>query len=260
MRNGNRANLALLKYFSKFFPLSFRKEVYFRRHFITLDIEKEWIYGRSMNKFKITIFVLVLLSSTAAAKGELCLKDLKAHDLLNLQYARVKGVNPKLLSLDLYIPKRDFHCDLRPLVVWVHGGAWVRGDKANNLKLNIKCVASLDTGTYDFPKVIRYTQRFYYLNAFGNDPKLWKEASLLYHVEPDKHIPPFLLVRRGPRLSKQICDEFRSKLEEAGVPVTVIDASSITHREVNLLIGRPDDTLITPKLVRFLKKCLNSGK
>ena len=86
-----------------------------------------------------------------------------------------------------------------------------------------------------------------------------KKHPPLYHVEPGKHIPPFLLVRRGPRLNKQICDEFRSKLEKAGVPVTVINANGITHREVNLLIGRPDDTLITPKLVKFLKRYLESG-
>ena len=315
---------------------------------LALDIGKDWIYTNFMDKLKFAIFALVLMSGLVGARKRECLKDLKAHGLLNLQYARVEGVDPKLLSLDLYIPRRKFPCDLRPLVVWVHGGAWARGDKANNVKFKvklfrdslgyvfasvnyrlsrkndygkpghiqfpthvldvaaalrwlidrgpslgidttkialighsagahivailgtderilrargltlryIKCVASLDTRAYDLPKAIQKTRRFFYFNAFGNNPELWKEASPLYHVEPGKHIPPFLLVRRGSRLSKQICDEFRSKLEKAGVPVTVINADGITHRKVNLLVGAPGDTLVTPKLVKFLSKYL----
>ena len=298
--------------------------------------------------FKFAIFAVFLYHGLDGLESEKCLKNLKAQDLLNLRYARIEGVDPRLLSLDLYIPERKFPCDLRPLVVWVHGGAWSWGDKANHIKhkvelfrdslgyvfasvnyrlsrksdygkpehvlfpthaldvstalrwlidngpslgidttkialighsagahivailgtderilrtkgltlRHIKCVASLDTRAYNLPKVIRETHRFFYFNAFGNDPELWKKASPLYHVRPGKYIPPFLLVRRGSRLSKQICDEFRSKLEETGVPITVINADGITHRKVNLLIGSPADTLITPKLEKFLKRYL----
>ena len=318
---------------------------------MALDIGRVWIYRKPM-MYKFAIFAVVLLHGLIGAESGQCLKNLKAQDLLNLQYARVEGVEPGLLSLDIYIPERKFPCDLRPLVVWVHGGAWSWGDKANNINLkvklfrdslgyvfasvnyrlskksdygkpghvqfpthaldvatalrwlidrgpslgidttkialighsagahivailgtderilrargltlrHIKCVASLDTRAYDLPEVIQKTRRFFYFNAFGNDPELWKEASPIYHVEPGKHIPPFLLVRRGSRLNKQICDEFRSKLEKAGVPVTVINADGITHRKVNSLVGAPGDTLITPKLVKFLKRYLDSGE
>ena len=49
----------------------------------------------------------------------------------NLRYARADGVTPNLQSLDLYVPRRAASCGPAPVVVWVHGGGFVRGDKAN---------------------------------------------------------------------------------------------------------------------------------
>nr|AUN36999.1 esterase/lipase [uncultured bacterium] len=51
----------------------------------------------------------------------------------DLPYASVAGVAPNLLSLDLYTP------DLRPpapapVVIWIHGGGWQEGDKANQMQ------------------------------------------------------------------------------------------------------------------------------
>jgi acetyl esterase/lipase len=47
----------------------------------------------------------------------------------DIPYNQVAGVDPNLLSLDIYAPKKAG--DLRPVVVMVHGGAWQIGDKAN---------------------------------------------------------------------------------------------------------------------------------
>jgi acetyl esterase/lipase len=47
--------------------------------------------------------------------------------LQDLEYARV---GERSLKLDLYIPHHDEGTRL-PLVVWVHGGAWVSGDRAD---------------------------------------------------------------------------------------------------------------------------------
>jgi acetyl esterase/lipase len=44
----------------------------------------------------------------------------------NLEYANVGGTS---LTLDLYLP--DGGDAVRPLVVWIHGGAWLEGDKEN---------------------------------------------------------------------------------------------------------------------------------
>ena len=41
-------------------------------------------------------------------------------------YTEIAGVEPDLTSLDLYLPAG---CEPAPVVVWVHGGGWRRGDK-----------------------------------------------------------------------------------------------------------------------------------
>ena len=47
----------------------------------------------------------------------------------NVPYDAVAGVDPNLLSLDLYLPKTGSGCRPVPLVVGVHGGGWRKGDK-----------------------------------------------------------------------------------------------------------------------------------
>jgi len=51
----------------------------------------------------------------------------------DLRYARDPGVAANLQSLDLYVPKRAADCAPAPVVVWVHGGGFRRGDKANKV-------------------------------------------------------------------------------------------------------------------------------
>jgi acetyl esterase/lipase len=49
---------------------------------------------------------------------------------LNIRYAEIEGVDPNLLSLDLYVPKTDSAVIKRPVLIMIHGGGWRRGDKA----------------------------------------------------------------------------------------------------------------------------------
>lgn len=49
----------------------------------------------------------------------------------NIRYDRIKGVDPKLLSFDLYIPKDTRAGDKRPVMIMIHGGGWRGGDKGN---------------------------------------------------------------------------------------------------------------------------------
>jgi arylformamidase len=51
----------------------------------------------------------------------------------DLRYAASPGTAPHLQSLDLYTPVRPARCGRAPVVVWVHGGAFVTGDKANGV-------------------------------------------------------------------------------------------------------------------------------
>jgi len=48
--------------------------------------------------------------------------------VLNVAYAQIPGVETDLASLDLYIPKSG---QGHPVVIYIHGGAWVSGDKSN---------------------------------------------------------------------------------------------------------------------------------
>lgn len=78
----------------------------------------------------------------------------------NIQYENISDVDPNLISLDLYVPKFDIDSILKtnqfprdiikkhdslgdildnpfPVMIWVHGGGWRTGDKANNLQYKI---------------------------------------------------------------------------------------------------------------------------
>ncbi len=47
----------------------------------------------------------------------------------NLEYETIDGVGANLLSLDLYLPATGNSCAPVPLVIGVHGGGWIVGDK-----------------------------------------------------------------------------------------------------------------------------------
>ncbi len=47
----------------------------------------------------------------------------------DVQYARIDGVRPNLLSLDVYEPERVGDCADSPIMIYVHGGAWSIGNK-----------------------------------------------------------------------------------------------------------------------------------
>jgi acetyl esterase/lipase len=57
----------------------------------------------------------------------------------NLRYASSAGVAARLQALDLYVPVRKAGCAAAPLVVYVHGGGFAQGDKANKItdKVNL---------------------------------------------------------------------------------------------------------------------------
>lgn len=52
-----------------------------------------------------------------------------------LQYKNISGVDVNLLSLDIYtVPGSKAY---RPVVIWIHGGAWAAGDKKNNMERKV---------------------------------------------------------------------------------------------------------------------------
>ena len=116
----------------------------------------------------------------------------------------------------------------------------------------IKGVIALDTGGYDIPENLIYGPTALYVNAFGDDPAVWAEASPITHVESGKGIAPCFLVRRGAAFRQQLCVDYAAVLEGSGVDTTVIDATGYTHSQVNTAIGYPQESLITIPLMTFL--------
>jgi len=61
--------------------------------------------------------------------------------MTTVQYHEINGVDPDLLSLDVYYNSNE---DLKPVVIYVHGGGWSIGDKASQLENKINLFRSLD--------------------------------------------------------------------------------------------------------------------
>ena len=70
-----------------------------------------------------------------------------------------------------------------------------------------------------------------------------------------KGIPRYFIAARGIdwRLAQHVA--FDEALQEAHVPVTVLDATSLEHADLTTAVGAPDDTTVTPALMDFLTGC-----
>ena len=73
----------------------------------------------------------------SAGTGNLVMPKEPAHTpYLDLRYHEVEGVDPNLLSLDLYVPKGE--SEARPVMIMIHGGGWRGGDKASPVIVGVK--------------------------------------------------------------------------------------------------------------------------
>jgi len=77
------------------------------------------------------IFLIFLLSISACKKSE-NIPPRPAEKLTKtIEYKTLNGVDENLLSLDIYYT--DDVAIKKPIVIWIHGGAWVIGDKTTNI-------------------------------------------------------------------------------------------------------------------------------
>ena len=253
---------------------------------------------------------------------------------LNLPYATITGVDPNLLSLDVYAPATGNH---HPVIVMVHGGGWQQGDKANpnvvankvryfvgkgfifisvnyrlsplvkhpvhvqdvakalawihknisryggnsdriylmghsagahlaalvatdqhylqavgeNLRM-LKGVILLDGAGYDIPKLMReHNQPDFYVAAFGNDERVWQEASPVAHITAGKGIPPFLIFYTPRARAQMLTESLRDSLTRAGIS-TRIKMVNKTHAQINREVGQSNDD-VTQAIMDFLK-------
>ncbi|MEW5870201.1 MAG: carboxylesterase family protein [Chloroflexota bacterium] len=253
-------------------------------------------------------------------------------------YKTVSGVDPELLSLDIHAPANAQNA---PVVMWVHGGGYVTGDKANqmpnkvalfngqgwilvsvnyrlstpdkgaaqfpdhfldvaaavawvrehipayggdphriallghsagadivsNLAVNpvylqeyglelssLTCAAPLDTAGFD-KAAAGDSEQEQWQNALGNNPNYVTETSATLLIQPDLGIAPMLGVVRGAERRQLIETELIAALQAAGIEAILVDATSLSHEEVNSQIGAPGDTVMTAPLTEFLQGC-----
>ena len=75
----------------------------------------------------VAALVVAALPTAAGAKTK---KVCPKQPTRDVQYEKVRGVDPNLLSVDVYPPKTG--CPA-PVVAWVHGGGWRVGDKKSQM-------------------------------------------------------------------------------------------------------------------------------
>lgn len=255
-------------------------------------------------------------------------------------YRSIAGVAPDALSLDVHAPARP--CGA-PVVIWVHGGGYHVGDKANqvadkvrrfnaegwifvsvNYRLTVPgspvsarfpdhyedvaaavawvhrsiggyggdpdrlallghsagadivanvadqpryleavglhtwdldCAGPLDTEGFNKVASVGDGESAQWHSALGNDPAYLTETSATRFLTPTSAVPRTIGVIRGTAGRRAIERAYLAKVAAAGVRTTAIDASGLSHEEVNSRIGAPGDTVMTPPLVAFLRDC-----
>jgi acetyl esterase/lipase len=130
----------------------------------------------------------------------------------------------------------------------------------------IGCIP-VDGDTYDIPAIIETAEtrrrvhqqpqpKFGHREKFGNTPEKHAVFSTVNHVEPNKHIPPFLIlyVAAHPDNSAQ-ATRLAACLKEARVPVSLFAGKDTDHVKLNNLLGTPND-LGTAAIRKFLGQIL----
>ena len=106
----------------------------------------------------------------------------------------------------------------------------------------IRSVTELDTNALNVPRMMEAIDSSIYKDAFGDDPDIWKDASPYHHIEPDKGIPPFLLIHANEREAKeQSAIEFGKQLYLSNIYSLRVAAPDRTHGTLNQFIGKEGD-------------------
>jgi acetyl esterase/lipase len=118
----------------------------------------------------------------------------------------------------------------------------------------LRCVVLLDTEGYDVERMAGEGTQIY-LYAFGEDPTTWREASPIHQVDPSVGTARSLVVTRGGARRQEGAAAYVRALQEAGVEATLVDASPLSHAEVNAAVGAEGDTVVTPAVRDLLVDC-----
>jgi arylformamidase len=164
----------------------------------------------------------------------------------------------------------DFGGDARKIAVFGHsaGGGIVAAISADPRYLGmshldvdaIRCAGSMDGEGYDVTAGATTAPPEWqptYTAAFGTDPAVWADASPIRYVAAGAGIPRYFLAARGIdwRIGQHVA--WYEALQNAGVPVTVLDSRTLEHTDLTTAVGAPGDTIVTPALMDFLAGCFS---
>ncbi len=162
------------------------------------------------------------------------------------------GGNPHRIALLGHSAGADIVSNVTVNPVWL-------GERRLPLRA-IRCAAPLDTEGFDKTRVRDDDKTsVQWRLAFGNNPSYKLDTSATLLVRRGRHIPSTFTVFRGLPLRRSIETAFRDALVRVGVATRLVDASSLTHGQVNSRIGAPGDTVMTKPLMSFLRSCLGRG-
>jgi acetyl esterase/lipase len=122
---------------------------------------------------------------------------------------------------------------------------------------DLACVAPLDTEAYDVPAAVAQggSTEAIYRNAFGDDPATWRAASPIHQVGTTSPSPRWFFARRGTAERRALSDRFAGALGAAGATTTSITLTGYSHEDVNVRLGEPGESQLTPPFVAFLDGC-----
>jgi acetyl esterase/lipase len=111
----------------------------------------------------------------------------------------------------------------------------------------------VDGDTYDIPAIIETAEtrrrahqqpppKFGHREKFGLTPENHRRFSAVTHIQPEKNIPPFLILYVGnhPDNAAQ-ASRLGSALKDASLPVTLFAAKDTDHVKLNNRLGTKDD-------------------
>jgi acetyl esterase/lipase len=123
----------------------------------------------------------------------------------------------------------------------------------------LKCACALDPGGYDIPiylDIAVNAQVQSYQNAFGvGDTARWIMASPARQVKTGNGTPEFYLVASENNKKRFLMHLMADSLAAHGVAVDTFYSATLEHADVDNYIGAPGDTIMTWRVMGFLKNC-----
>ena len=117
----------------------------------------------------------------------------------------------------------------------------------------LKGCIPVDGDTYDIPAIIQTAEtrwrvhhlapaKFGHREKFGNDEAKFKDFSAVYHIAPDKGIPPFLILYVSINADTDAqARRLGDVLKDAKIPVRLYGAKDTYHTKLNDDLGTADD-------------------